>query len=289
MRYKSAKDEAGWDTSCHDGFYRHYERQSGGDADWDRFQMIQSTVWRALGQPAAPLRVGDIGCGAGTQCRLWAGLGHRVQGVDISEALIGLARKRARQAGLDIQFTVASATALPWDDGAMDLCVAPELLEHVTDWTTCLSEMVRVLRPGGALFISTSNKLCPSQEEFSLPMYSWYPAWLKHRFEHLARTTHPALAGYATYPAVNWFTYFGLRDHLARQGLRCMDRFDMMDLAGRGRMTRALVQAIRRWPPLRFLAHVATPYTVLLGIKPAAASGCAAGASQNATAPRPRA
>ncbi|MBA5687287.1 class I SAM-dependent methyltransferase [Rugamonas apoptosis] len=289
MSSKSARDDPDWDTSCQDGFYRHYEQQSGGEADWHRFQMIHAALWRALGQPAGSLRVGDIGCGAGTQCRLWAGMGHRVQGVDINEALIGLARQRAQQAGLEIQFAVASATALPWDDGAMDVCVAPELLEHVTDWTTCLSEMVRVLRPGGALFISTSNKLCPSQEEFSLPLYSWYPAWLKHHCEHLARTTHPQLAAYATYPAVNWFTYYGLRQHLGQQGLHCMDRFDMMDLAGRGRMAVALVRAIRRMPPLRWLAHVATPYTVLLGIKPAVASGSARGASQSAMGPRPTA
>lgn len=287
MSSKSARDEPDWDTTCHDDFYRHYAYQSDGEADWERFQAIQSTIWRALGRPAAPLRVGDIGCGAGTQSRLWAGLGHRVQGVDINEALITLARQRARQAGLDIQFAVASATALPWDDGAMDVCVAPELLEHVTDWTTCLSEMVRVLRPGGALFISTSNKLCPSQEEFSLPLYSWYPAWVKRRCEHLARTTQPWLAGHATYPAVNWFTYYSLRAHLERQGLHCMDRFDMLDLAGRGAAAAALVRAIRRWPALRFLGHVATPYTVLLGFTPAAASGSAAGANQSATAPRP--
>ncbi|MES2116723.1 MAG: class I SAM-dependent methyltransferase [Pseudomonadota bacterium] len=289
MGSKFVKDEADWNTACHEDFYHHYERQSGGEADWGRFQMIHATLWRALGQPAGALRVGDIGCGAGTQCRLWAGMGHRVSGVDINEALIGLARKRAGQAGLDINFAVASATALPWDDDSMDLCLAPELLEHVTDWATCLREMVRVLRPGGALFVSTSNMLCPVQEEFSLPLYSWYPSFLKRRYEHLARTTRPELAGYATYPAVNWFTYYGLRRHLAAQGLRCMDRFDMMDVSRHGPLASALVRAIRRLAPLRFLAHVATPYTILLGIKPGAASGYAAGAGQSATAPPPTA
>ena len=276
MGTKFAKDDPAWNTGSHHDFYSYYEKQSSSEAALQRFDMIQTTLLRAVGQPAAPLRVADIGCGAGTQARLWASKGHQVFGADINEALIGLARRRAEQAGLPVQFAVASATSLPWDDASMDLCIAPELLEHVADWEGCLSEMVRVLRPGGALFISTSNKLCPRQEEFTLPMYSWYPAFLKRRFEQLARTTRPELAGYATYPAVNWFTFYGLRKHLEPDGLRCMDRFDMMDLARHGRATGVLVQLLRKLAPLRFFGHVLTPYTVLLALKPVAASGSAA-------------
>lgn len=265
---KFAMDEGKWDTGTHQDFYTYYERQSSGDVALRRFDMIQAALLRVLGQPDAPVRVADIGCGAGTQSRLWAAKGHQVFGADINEALIGLARRRAAQSGLTIQFSVASATALPWEDASLDLCIAPELLEHVADWESCLAEMVRVLRPGGALFISTSNKLCPRQEEFALPLYSWYPAPLKRRYERLARTTRPELAGYATYPAVNWFTYYGLRRHLAKQGLRCLDRFDMMDLARHGKLAGGLVRLMRKLPPLRWLGHVATPYTVLLGLKP---------------------
>lgn len=288
---KSVMDDAAWNTGTHQDFYTYYERQSSGDIALQRFDTIQAALLRVLGQPDAPLRVADIGCGAGTQCRLWAAKGHHVSGADINEALIGLARRRASQAGMAIQFSVASATALPWDDASMDLCIAPELLEHVVDWQACLSEMVRVLRPGGALFISTSNKLCPKQEEFALPLYSWYPAPLKRHYERLARTTRPELAGYATYPAVNWFTFYGLRRHLAGYGLRSMDRFDMIDLTRHGRLAGALVRLVRGVPPLRWLGHVATSYTVLLAIKPGparAAAGSAASAAGSADDRLPR-
>lgn len=289
MSSKFPKDETDWNTGGHTDFYTYYEKQSSSEAARQRFGLIHATLLRALGQPPGALRVGDIGCGAGTQCQLWARMGHKVSGVDINEALITLARERAQRAGLSIRFAVASATALPWDDHSLDLCIAPELLEHVADWATCLSEMVRVLRPGGALFVSTSNLLCPIQEEFDLPLYSWYPPFLKHRFEHLARTTRPDLAGYATYPAVNWFTYYGLRRHLARQGVRCMDRFDMMDLRQHGRLAAAGVRALRRLAPLRFLGHVCTPYTVVLGVKQATTSGSAPAARQTAAGRLPRA
>ena len=269
MSSKFAKDDHRWNTGSHEDFYTYYEKQSSGVLAQQRFASIQAMLLRALGWPQRPLHVADIGCGAGTQCRLWASQGHAVFGADINEALIGLARKRAQQDSLEIAFSVASATALPWDDATMDVCIAPELLEHVADWPACLAEMVRVLKPGGVLYVSTSNKLCPYQEEFTLPLYSWYPGWLKRRFEHLARTTRPELAGYATYPAVNWFTFYGLRRHLGRQGLRCMDRFDMMDLSQHGRLAGMAVRILRKLPPLRWLGHVVTPYTVLLGIKQA--------------------
>lgn len=267
MSAKFDKDGVAWDTGSHEDFYAYYEKQSSGAVAQRRFETILATVLRALGQPARGLQVADIGCGAGTQSRIWARRGHTVFGADINEALIGLARQRAGEDGLDVHFCVASATALPWRDASMDVCIAPELLEHVADWRSCLSEMVRVLKPGGALFISTSNKLCPKQEEFTLPLYSWYPGFVKRHYEHLARTTRPELAGYATYPAVNWFTFYGLRRHLGRQGVRCLDRFDMMDLRRHGLIARAAVGLLRSLPPLRLLGHIATSYTVLLGIK----------------------
>jgi ubiquinone/menaquinone biosynthesis C-methylase UbiE len=269
MNRKPAGNESGWDTGSHRRFYRYYAAQSGGEQARSRFLAIQAALLKALGGEPAPLNVADVGCGAGTQSRLWAERGHQVYGADINQALIALARRRANASGLDIVFDVASASALPWPDQSMDLCIVPELLEHVADWRGCLDEFLRVLRPGGALYISTTNALCPAQQEFSLPMYSWYPGFLKRRYEKLARTTRPELAGYATYPAVNWFTFYALRRQLARHGLVCLDRFDLADPKRRGLAGRAALALVRTLAPLRFCAHVATPYTVLLAFKPA--------------------
>jgi len=251
----------------HGHFYDYYEKESESAGTRRRFAAIQATLLRLIGSGPRVLDVADVGCGAGTQCQLWAAAGHRLHGADINASLISLARQRCTDAGLDVNFVVASATALPWPDQSMDVCIAPELLEHVADWSAVLSELVRVLKPGGALYLSTSNKLCPKQEEFTLPLYAWYPGWLKRHCERLACTTHPQLAAYATYPAVNWFSYYGLRDHLAPLGFTCMDRFDMADLNTQGRIARCALRLLRRWRPLRFLGHVATSYTVLLAFK----------------------
>ncbi|HQT26446.1 MAG TPA: class I SAM-dependent methyltransferase, partial [Burkholderiales bacterium] len=137
--------------------------------------------------------------GAGTQCRLWAKHNYSVTGVDVNQPLIELARSRAAEEGLPITFKVGSATDIPIEDNAVDLCLVPELLEHVADWESCVREFARITKPGGMIFLSTTNVLCPVQQEFTLPFYSWYPSFLKRRYEKLSVTTRPELANYAKY------------------------------------------------------------------------------------------
>jgi 2-polyprenyl-3-methyl-5-hydroxy-6-metoxy-1,4-benzoquinol methylase len=269
MSRKPVASEIGWNTGGHGDFYRVQAAQGSAPAAQQRFAAIQSALLRALGGAPRALNVADIGCGAGAQACLWAAQGHQAFGIDINAALVALARRRAAAAGLDVVFDVATASALPWPDQSMDVCIVPELLEYVADWRGCIAECLRVLKPGGALYISTTNALCPLQQEFRLPLYSWYPAFIKRHCVQLARSSRPQLADYATYPALNWFTYYGLRRHLARHGLRCLDRFDLADGTGRGVAARGVLALVTALAPLRFCAHVATPYTVLLAFKPA--------------------
>ncbi len=109
--------------------------------------------------------------------------------------------------------------------------------------------------------------LCPKQEEFNLPLYSWYPAPVKRRCERLATTSRPSIANYATYPAVNWFSFYGLREFLRPLGFRCLDRFDVVDSSAKSRAQRLVLTAIRKSSVLRFLGHVATPGTMLLAVR----------------------
>jgi ubiquinone/menaquinone biosynthesis C-methylase UbiE len=186
-------DRASWDHSTQDPFFEYYAGQSRSDDTIRRFVAMRDLVLRALARAGGPLDVADLGCGAGTQSFLWAKLGHRLHGLDISEKFIMLGRERASQAGLNVDFRVGSVPDLRWPDESMDICLAIELLEHVADWRRCLDEFTRVLRKGGALFLTTTNTLCPKQQDFDLPLYSWYPAWAKRHYERLASTTRPEL------------------------------------------------------------------------------------------------
>ena len=256
------------DHSSHTEFYDYYSKQSLTAAARERFRAIRDTVLR-VSSPAGNrvFDVADIGCNAGTQSLLWAELGHRVHGLDINQPLLELARQRANDAGCSIEFRIGSAVALPWKDESMDICLAIELLEHVQDWQACVREFTRILRPGGVLFMTTSSRLCPLQQEFNLPLYSWYPSPIKRYRERLAVTTHPQLANYAMYPAIHWFSFYQLKRQLAKRGFDSLDRFDLINTRQKGIVARAIVKSIRNVPPLRFLGHLATPGTTILSTK----------------------
>lgn len=260
---------AGLDHSTHEEFYSYYARASATPEALARFRRLRDSVVRiaASAGRTGRLDVADIGCGAGTLSMVWAEGGHRVSGLDISAKLIDLARERARTGGIDVEFFVGTAAHLPWPSRSMDACCVPELLEHVPDWQRCLSEADRVLRRGGVLYLSTSNVLCPRQAEFNIPAYSWFPPFMKRHVVRLASSSRPELANYATYPALHWFSYYGLRDFLARRGFRTLDRFDIAMMKDQPAWRRLVLELICHVPPLRFLGHVASPGLILMAIK----------------------
>jgi ubiquinone/menaquinone biosynthesis C-methylase UbiE len=268
----SQPQTAGFDTSSHESFYEYYKKYSESPATLQRFGAIAEVVMRVrrekvAGPPGALLDVLDVGCNAGTQSRFWVSHGHRYLGVDINEPLVQLARERAQADGSSARYEVASATQLPFADASFDVCLLPELLEHVQDWQSCLNEAARVLRPGGVLYVSTSSWLCPKQQEFNLPGYSWYPGFVKRYVERRAVTDWPEVANYAKYPAVHWFSVYGLSRYLAPKGFRSYDRFDVMRLDNKSTLGRAIVKVLRVVPPLRLLGHVATPATMVVAVR----------------------
>ena len=265
----ASSSEITWDHGSHQDFFDYYAKTSQARAAEQRFRTIQAKLLRLAAEGGMPERldVADIGCGAGTQARMWAELGHRVHGLDVNEPLVKLASERAQQKGLKVSFEVGTATSLPWADASMNVCLLPELLEHVKDWEACLKEAARVLKAGGLLYLSTTNVLCPVQDEFNLPLYSWYPAPLKRYCERLAVTTRPGIANHAKYPAVHWFSFYSLQKYLEPLGFSCLDRFDLIDAATKPLLARLVVCALRAFPPARFLGHVATPSTFLIATK----------------------
>jgi 2-polyprenyl-3-methyl-5-hydroxy-6-metoxy-1,4-benzoquinol methylase len=251
-------------------FVSAYQARSLSPATQARFRNVHDKIMalaRRHGRPVARFDVLDIGCGAGTQCHLWAMHGHSVSGIDISEPLVGVAAQRAAEAGLDIRFDVGSATQLPYADASQDVCLLPQLLEHVPDWQACLREAVRVLRSGGMLYLSTSNLLCPRQSEFNLPLYSWYPPFLKRRYERLAVTTRPELANHASFPAVHWFTYRRLADFLSGLGMHCYDRFDVVDRSGLHGWRRSAAALLQSVPALKLPAQLFVGTSVVFAVK----------------------
>jgi SAM-dependent methyltransferase len=104
---------------------------------------------------AANLRVLDVACGAGYGSAALADTARSVVGIDISAKAISWAREHYTRANLE--FTQASASALPLADASIDLAVSFETIEHLPDWPAFLVEIRRVLAPGGSFVVSTPN------------------------------------------------------------------------------------------------------------------------------------
>jgi len=266
-------DTTAWDHSSDQNFVDYYAQQSLSPATVQRFTLVRDKSLRLLdrlnGGAGTEFSVADIGCGTGMQAQLWAERGHKVFGLDVNAPLIEIARNRADDAGLSIQFDVGSATELPYPDASMDVALMPELLEHVANWQGCLDEAIRILKPGGLLYLSTTNWLCPVQQEYNLPLYSWYPGFLKRHYERLAVTTRPEIANYCKYPAVNWFSFYSLAAYLREHGFRSLDRFDMIE--AKGGLIGLALSCVRAIPPLRLLGQALTPGSIVFAIRDRAA------------------
>jgi SAM-dependent methyltransferase len=99
-----------------------------------------------------PGRVLEVGAGPGELAeRIQGELGATVVAVDISPRMVELARAR----GVDAR--VGDVQDLPFADGEFDCAVAAWMLYHVPDVPRALSELARVLRPGGRLVAVTNS------------------------------------------------------------------------------------------------------------------------------------
>ncbi len=113
---------------------------------------------RKAAGPLAGRRVLDLGCGGGMLAEPMARAGARVTGVDVSRPALKVAREHARRNGLEIDYRLAKAEQLPFDDETFDLVVAFDVLEHLDDLGKALGEVARVLRPRGRLVYDTVNR-----------------------------------------------------------------------------------------------------------------------------------
>ena len=98
----------------------------------------------------------DLCCGTGDVALALARRGARVTGLDFSDAMLAVARRRP--AHPDVRFVHGDAMALPFPDGAADIVTVAYGLRNVADVDRALGEWRRVLRDGGRLVILEFGK-----------------------------------------------------------------------------------------------------------------------------------
>lgn len=100
-------------------------------------------------------RVLDIACGSGNTALIAARRYCEVAGIDYVPALIDRARRRAAAGGLAIDFQVADAQALPFEDASFDVAVSVFGVMFAPDQEKAASELLRVCKPGGRIALAS--------------------------------------------------------------------------------------------------------------------------------------
>ena len=121
---------------------------------WDEPKMLLQQRLERNGISASDIankKVLDSGCGGGRYSVAWRLLGAApVVGLDISPVNIDDASRRVEMADLDqVTFQAGNVLDLPFAENEFDIVFSNGVLHHTTDWEKGVSELVRVLKPGG--------------------------------------------------------------------------------------------------------------------------------------------
>ncbi|WP_160311599.1 methyltransferase domain-containing protein [Streptacidiphilus melanogenes] len=98
-------------------------------------------------------RVLDLGCGTGHELVRLEHDGFDAVGVDFSAEMLRAGRERLGACGRPVRLAVADGARLPFADASFDGCRVERVLQHVASPAAVLGEILRVLRPGGAVAI----------------------------------------------------------------------------------------------------------------------------------------
>lgn len=133
-----------------------------------RLKFIRDALVRHFGLPTADLRplkglrILDVGCGGGLVSEPLARLGAAVTGIDPTVDSIAVARRHAEGQGLSIDYRTASVEELEAQGLSFDAVTCMEVIEHVPDQAAFVRSLGRLVRPGGAVVMSTLNRTLKS-------------------------------------------------------------------------------------------------------------------------------
>ncbi len=127
-----------------------YENPIGRKAD-----RLECALIYEMAAPKAGESCLEVGAGTGHIAQYLVQRGLSVIGLDRSEAMLHVARRRVKG---DILWHLGDAQCLPYDSEVFDLSLSVTTLEFVQDPDRMLAEMYRVVKPGGRMVVATINR-----------------------------------------------------------------------------------------------------------------------------------
>ena len=220
-------------------FYSHHVM--GGYEDTPPvIHQRQSKLVRPLNSEGQTTRLLDIGSGAGVGAELLArtlGVDH-VTCVDISTGALGAVIQR----GFSPIVASAEGSLLPFPDGSFDVVVLDEVIEHLVDTDSIMSEIHRVLRKDGQLVMSTPN-LAAWFNRLAL-LVGYQPAYSEVSFKGVYGRPGVGIVGH-----LRLFTRRALVGFVADKGFR-LEAVGGVPFPELPRLVRPLDRFISRFPGL---------------------------------------
>jgi 2-polyprenyl-3-methyl-5-hydroxy-6-metoxy-1,4-benzoquinol methylase len=155
MRESSIVKDTLSKTTVHDQWEGHF-RNAANEKFYDRaFDWILETV-----RPLPDSTILDVGCGVGAHSIRLARRGFRVIGCDFADAVLEVGRSRARQSGLEdrVTFLQKDILELSFPSESFEYVLCWGVLMHIPDVERALTQLARVLKPGGVLILSEGNQ-----------------------------------------------------------------------------------------------------------------------------------
>lgn len=133
---------------------RYWDKESASyDRQMQFFERLLAPDTRDWVCSQASAQTLEVGVGTGLNLPLYPAE-VTLTGVDFSPAMLDVARRRARKLGREVDLREADALDLPFPDACFDTVVSTYVLCAVPDERRALTEMIRVLRPGGLLLLA---------------------------------------------------------------------------------------------------------------------------------------
>jgi SAM-dependent methyltransferase len=124
--------------------------------------------WRVSGKT----RMLDLGCGIGRHALLFAAHGFTVDALDLSQVGVETLQHLAQERGMTVRAQVGDALQLPYAYAAFDAVLAYHVISHTDSQgiVAIVSELLRVLAPGGEFFVTLCSKASPAYRQLGDPI-----------------------------------------------------------------------------------------------------------------------